>query len=1008
MKRSRLFFTSLIALVLGITSCNISKKVVQEVKVEVNEIVRKTGDFFNLNDVNVYLTYKSGTELVDRSNSLYGCLNFTLKCPEQGNVRITSSNYVLQDIGTYDLEVTYNPDSNYLFPVSGSTSFDVVDRIVPATSLSLESDSLAITTESSQKIDYLVEPIDCTSTVYFESSDPSVAEVSQDGVVTGIGEGQCIITTFVDEFKEECLVTVSPTEKINYLFYTNRFETENGNWEFSTPGVKKLNGGVMVSTETTLSSPTTYANITKIKYNIINHSSNLGYEDDAEISTYIDDELIGVCNVKSSETELTPTYDIDNKSGRIKLMIKPNTSDQTDVAIESICVNYTGEPVYPTSISLKEGINIPINSREKMTISYTPKQTNQRNIEWSSSDESIVTIGRDGTILGLKEGSATVTAKVKTQDGYISGSALVRVYKVIVRSIELEKEVIDLFEKNTKQIKYTILPFQASYKDVTFTSSDPNIATVDENGYVTGINAGECVITIRSVDEQNVTATQRVNVFPRPELTANPMSYNLNDFASNTYMKKDASPSLDKAKFLVIPVWFKDSSDYITKRDNITSDLEKAFFGTKEETGWESVKTYYETESNGRLSIRGTVSDWYQVDYSFNSYNFELSNPKKNSKSISELVNDATTWYFNNHQDNRKNYDFDRDGYLDGVVLIYGCPDYSALYRLDQYGKFGDSLWAFTSWLGNKATPDLSKPSANCFLWASYDFMYNDETCKSRTNKNKAYGTGDTSNCTLDAHTYIHEVGHMFGLDDYYDYGKKFNPAGGFSMQDNNVGGHDPFSCLALGWADAYVPYEDCEIQLLPFQSSHQVILLSPSFNTANSPFDEYLLLELYTPTGLNKFDSEHAYKGNYPKGPDETGIRVWHVDARLVEVRNNYNSAYSDKSYVVPFENNAIMMSNSYLPATSAYLSPCGEEYSEFNLLQLIRNNTNESYRTKSQFSKQDLFLSGSSFSMNTYKKQFVFNGKLNSGASLDWTFSVSIKGVNENAVATITLNKD
>ncbi len=1008
MKRSRLFFTSLIALTLGITSCKISEKVVQEVKVEVNQAVRKTGDFFNLDDITVYLRYNSGTELVERNSPTYSDLKVMLKCPEHGTVKITSSNYVLSDIGTYDLEVTYNPDSNYLFPVSGTTSFDVIDRIVPATSLSLGSDSLAISTESSQKIDYLVQPSDCTSIVYFESSDTSVAEVSPEGVVTAVGEGQCIVTTCVDEFREDCLITVSPSEKVNYVFYTNRFETDKGNWEYSTPGVKKLNGGVMVSSETFLSSPTSFANITKIKYSIINNSTNHGYDDDAEITTYIGDEVIGICNVKNSDTELTPTYDINHKSGRIGLKIKPNTSAETDIAIESICVNYAGEPIYPTSVALKDGINIPINSKEKMTVSFSPNQTNQRDITWSSSDESVLSIARDGTILGLKEGSSIVTAKVKTKDGHITASTLVRVYKVIVRSIELEKETIDIFERNTKQIKYTVLPLEASYKDVTFTSSNSNIATVDEYGNVTGVNAGECVITVRSVDEQTVTATQKIVILARPELTANPMSYNLNDFAGNTYAKKDASPSLDKTKFLVIPVWFKDSSEYISKRNLIKDDIEKAFFGTEEDTGWESVKTYYETESNGRLSIRGTVSDWYEVDYSFNSYNYELSAPKKNSRSVYDLVTDATNWYFNTYSDNRKNYDYDKDGYLDGVILIYGCPDYTALYKQDRYGRFYDSLWAYTSWIGNKAIADVNKPSANCFLWASFDFMYDDATCKARTGKNKSFGTGDTSHCSIDAHTYIHEVGHMFGLDDYYDYGKKYNPAGGFSMQDNNVGGHDPFSCLAIGWADTYVPYEDCEIELHPFQSSHQVILLSPSFNTANSPFDEYLLLELYTPTGLNEFDSEYAYKSNYPEGPNEAGIRVWHVDARLVEVRNNYNSAYSEKSYVVPFKNNALMMSNSYLPATSMYLSPCGEEYADFNLLQLIRNNSSESYLTKKQFSKDDLFLSGSTFNMNTFKKQFVFNGKLNSGATLDWSFSISIKGSNENAVATVSLNKD
>ena len=1012
MRRSRLFFTSLIALTIAISGCSFAEKVVQEVNVEVNQAVRKTGDFFSLDDVNVYFTYKSGKELIERSDSLYNNLKIMLRCPEQGMVTLTSDNYVLPDIGTYDVEVTYNPNSNYLFPVTGVTSFDVLDRIVPATSLSLGSDSLSISTENTEKIDYLLQPLDSTSIVYFESSDTNVATVASDGTVTGVGEGQCIINVCAENFKQECLVTVCPSQKINYVFSNNRFESQKGNWSFSIPGTKKLKTGVSVVSDTTIVSPISYANITRITYRVSNTRTNEEDIVDGEISTYIGSELIDVSTIRSSDKEINPRYEIDNKSGYVSLKIKPNTDNESNITIDSITINYDGEPIYPTSISLKEGLSIPINSKNKVTISYSPKETNQRNIEWSSSNESILTVDRDGTALGKKEGNAFVTAKVKTEDGEISATTLVRIYKVIVRSIVVEKSEISLFEKSSKQIKYTVLPVEASYKEVMFRSSNTKIATVDDNGVVTGVKAGQCEIQIRSCDELSITATQKIVVSEKPPLSANPMSYNFNDLAANTYVKRDASPSLGKTKFLVIPVWFKNSSDFISSRNSIKSDIEKSFFGNEDDTGWESVKTYYEKESNRRLSINGLVSDWYELNYKYDDFNYFMDiGPRNNSKTIYDLVTDATNWYFNSHSDNRKNYDYDGDGYLDGVILIYGCPDRSALQKSNTSGSnsdYGDSLWAFTGWLGNNTIQDVNKPAANCFLWASYDFMYSEKDAYSRTGKS-TYASGNTKTCILDTHTYIHEVGHIFGLDDYYDYSNKYNPAGGFSMQDHNVGGHDPFSCLALGWADAYVPYEDCQITLHPFQSSHQLIVLSPSFNTVSSPFDEYLLLELYTPTGLNKHDTQYLYKDGSAKGVDETGIRLWHVDARLVEVKNVYNAANSLTIYTTPFKNNALMMSNTYLSSTSyAYLSPCGEEYADFNLLQLIRNNPKETYHPKDNFAKSDLFTNGDTFDMETYKKQFVFNGKLNSNTELDWSFSVSIKGSNENAVATITLHKN
>ena len=68
--------------------------------------------------------------------------------------------------------------------------------------------------------------------------------------------------------------------------------------------------------------------------------------------------------------------------------------------------------------------------------------------------------------------------------------------------------------------------------------------------------------------------------------------------------------------------------------------------------------------------------------------------------------------------------------------------------------------------------------------------------------------------------------------DGDYDYGwNSYTFAGAFSMQDHNVGGHDPFSMMALGWVDPYVPTESSTITLQPFESSGDVILLSPNFS---------------------------------------------------------------------------------------------------------------------------------------------------------------------------------
>ena len=364
------------------------------------------------------------------------------------------------------------------------------------------------------------------------------------------------------------------------------------------------------------------------------------------------------------------------------------------------------------------------------------------------------------------------------------------------------------------------------------------------------------------------------------------------------------------------------------------------------------------------------------------------------------MVNTATTWYFNiNTTDKRKNYDKDGDGYIDSVMLIYAAPDYAAA------GTDNDNLWAYCYWVGDTSAKNTRNPGANVFFWASYDFMYSSSKAQERTGKTN-YGGGDTSHCIVDTHTYIHEMGHVFGLEDYYDYSSQYNPAAGFSMQDNNVGGHDPFSSYALGWGKAYIPTETTTIDLKPFSETGEMILLDSTPNTKNSPFDEYLLLEYYTPTGLNKFDCDYKYGGRYPQGPKDSGIRLWHVDARLAQYSGYSSIDFTDLPPSSTNDMVTMAMSNTYYKSgvSTGYLSPLGSEYYNCNILQLIRNDRYTTYKPTTDFSSSNLYKNGATFNVDRVKGQFVNSGKFNDNTDFGFTFKIN--ALDENR-ASITVTK-
>ena len=483
------------------------------------------------------------------------------------------------------------------------------------------------------------------------------------------------------------------------------------------------------------------------------------------------------------------------------------------------------------------------------------------------------------------------------------------------------------------------------------------------------------------------------------------------DYSDNNVYPIDYCPTKGTIKLLIIPVWFSDSSTYIetSNKDRVRQDIQKAYLGTNEETGWRSVKTYYEELSSGAVTITGTVTNWYSVSYT-------TSQLGKSEDLTCDLVEDATAWYFsNNPSDNKVNYDSDNNGYFDAVMLIYGAPDYSALNNDNL-----DNLWAYCNWI--QKSNETTSPIVNVFFWASYDFMYSPGGYFTPTPAGTKYGSGDTSHCEIDAHTFIHEMGHVFGLEDYYDYSSsKYCPAGGFSMQDYNVGSHDPYSVMALGWANPYIVNQNAEVNIGTFQKTREFILLTEEFNSYGSPFDEYILLELYSPTGLNELDCKYTYASTL-KGPNKVGIRMWHVDARLAYSNTYTSEVHGGTEYITPVfkaenittnakESKATYgvfhaFSNTY--NSEQYGSVLGKKYYNYNILQMIRRDTRETVATDNTISDSDLFISGS-YGLSNYKSQFVNSSpiQMNNGSFADWNIKIEISGSGNDATAKISIVK-
>ena len=468
-----------------------------------------------------------------------------------------------------------------------------------------------------------------------------------------------------------------------------------------------------------------------------------------------------------------------------------------------------------------------------------------------------------------------------------------------------------------------------------------------------------------------VTATSCTNTSAPTRAT---MKYLYKDYSLNSIEDSAVCPSLKKANFLVVPVWFNDSDDYITNKDQVYEDIANSYRGNPEDIGWESVSSYYKKDSYGKLTINATVTDWYNCGYNSTAYYPEDAG----SKNTYYMVDAIFKWVRRTLGDTVQ-FDANKDGYIDSIAIIYAAPDYRHLS-----GDDISNMWAYTTtFVGYK--PNVDAPVPSKYFWASYDFMYsNGDYALSRTGKSSA-GTGDTTNCTVDTHTFIHETGHLFGLMDYYDYAGSTAPALSFSMQDMNVGGHDPFSKIALGWSKPYVPKKTTTIKLKPFEENGDVSLLSPKFT--NSPFDEYILIEFYTPKGLNEFDTTNRYIGRQ-KGPDAYGARVWHVDARLYDFNKKVVTTNASEGFLYQATSNT--------SSGSRAIGLAGKV--EYNQNQVISRKTITDWH---HFLRDnDLFTEGDEFLFENYQNQFVESGTLNSGLKLGWSFTIDSLSENQMTV--------
>lgn len=183
--------------------------------------------------------------------------------------------------------------------------------------------------------------------------------------------------------------------------------------------------------------------------------------------------------------------------------------DGTFPVAESIHINA------PASSHIKIGETV------KLSVTILPENAHDKSVTWKSSDTSIVTVV-NGTITGLKEGVAVITAT--DAEGH-SDSIEITVEVALVEKIELTPSNLILDEGQEQTIIATIIPALATEKKLAWSSLNPEIAKVDENGKVLAWAVGETEIQAHATDGSGIMASCHVKVHPRKEVESIRIDY---------------------------------------------------------------------------------------------------------------------------------------------------------------------------------------------------------------------------------------------------------------------------------------------------------------------------------------------------------------------------------------------------------------------------------------------------------------------------------------------------
>ena len=365
-----------------------------------------------------------------------------------------------------------------------------------------------------------------------------------------------------------------------------------------------------------------------------NNTLNLLVEDTLNLNATTEPKDLTVNYTSTNPSVVT----VDNK-GNVMAVSEGNATITVTVggdgkyAENSTTVTVTVKKV-PTEITVDPAsLDMFVDDETVIAANLTPPEAG--NVSFTSSDENIVTVDNQGNIIAEGKGQAIITVSFAGDNKYAAAENKTITVNVSLNdaSVTVDNDTLDLKVDGTYKINATKHP-DTILLDITYTSSDETVATVDEKGIVTAVGEGTAIITLSVGDDEiyaknSTTVTVTVSKIPTEITIANAtITLNVDDEVSTdaalnpekagnlTYKSSDENVAIVKDGKIIA---LKEGntiitvSDEITEGENATINVKLPSDATGNVTAAVNGKTYSSKVKDGKAII--TIPDLEYGNY---------------------------------------------------------------------------------------------------------------------------------------------------------------------------------------------------------------------------------------------------------------------------------------------------------------------------------------------------------------------------------------------------------